>query len=250
MKLLLIEDERLSADRLSHLLQECNTPIEVIIRIDSIKKAVSWLRSNKTPDLIFLDIQLGDGICFEIFDEVRVSSPIIFTTAYNEYAIRAFKVNSIDYLLKPIKLAELQAALAKYYSLKANLTVSNPTIITPSEELAQQFKTRFLIRVGSRMISILIDEVSYFYSQESITFLLTQDHKKYIIDYSLDKIENLVSPVHFFRVNRKYLINYSSVSHITDYTNNRLQVNLKMFDTETIVVSRERVQSFKDWLDL
>lgn len=251
MKVLLIEDEKLAADRITHLLRECDPGIEVISQLDTIKRAVNWFKCNFPPDLVLLDIQLADGICFEIFDEIHISSPIIFTTAYSEYAIRAFKANSIDYLLKPIKLSDLQFALTKFNSLaRSDKPLPKTNCENVNLGLGAQYKMRFISKLGNRIISIPVEEVSCFFSQDSTTYLVTHHNKKFIVDYSLDQVELLTSPAHFFRVNRKYLISYIAIGSITDYSNSRLQIRVKSIEQDCIVISRERLQDFKSWLDL
>lgn len=252
MKIVIIEDEHLAAKRLKDLIMRYNPDAEIIENLVSIKRSVEWFESNPHPQLLFCDIQLADGLCFEIFELVKVNSPVIFTTAYDEYALKAFKLNSIDYLLKPIDYNELAQALAKFEKLYPGKE-SPP--LQPSfsiEDLIQAFgpqhKNRFVVKIGLHLKPIEISEIQYFYSLEKSSFLCTSQNKNYDLDYSLDQIEKLTNPKQFYRINRKYLINIAYIQQISAYSNSRLKVKFKNSDVDDAVVSREKVGQFKNWL--
>ncbi|WP_276167263.1 LytR/AlgR family response regulator transcription factor [Zobellia alginiliquefaciens] len=251
MKTIIIEDEKPSARRLSRLLS--NLDVEVSEMLHSVEEAVEWFSSNPHPDLIFLDIQLSDGLSFEIFDAVEVKSAIIFTTAFDEYALQAFKLNSIDYLLKPIDDEELEAAVNKYRSFKPekqNMTLNFDDIknllVNPLE---REYKKRFTARVGQHLKIINADEVESFYSENKGTYAATSDGRNYLLDTTLENLENELEPQTFFRVSRKFYININHIKDIVSYTNSRLQIKLNHFNEQEIIVSRERVKDFKLWLE-
>ena len=248
MKVLILEDEKLALTYLKELLGRTGYDIQIEGEIQSVKSGVEWFLKNSMPDLIFSDINLGDGLCFEIFEIVKINCPIIFTTAYDEYAIRAFKVNSIDYLLKPIELKELIGALDKYSKIvsKYNPIAAVQNLGTSFQE---PFKSRFLVKVGDRIKSIPTPEIQFFESRNKATYLTKQDSRAYPIEYSLDKLEPIMDPSKFFRINRNFIINYGAIQDIVSYSNSRLKLKIAGADHESIVVSRERVAAFKDWLD-
>jgi len=253
-KVLIIEDEKPAADWLKQLVQKFDPRISVLAIIDSVSGAVEWLQQNPVPDLVFMDIQLADGLSFEIFERTKVPCPVIFTTAYEEYAIKAFKVNSVDYLLKPISYNELEAAFQKFgnkvQGLQTNPEVTIELLNKVKEMLRKQYKTRFVIKVGEHLKSITVEEILFFYSLEKATYLCTADFKTYIVDYSLDRISEMVDEHRFFRINRKYILSNQSISDIIFYSNSRLKIKLKKPGEESIIVSRDKVPAFKDWLDL
>lgn len=251
MRILIVEDEPIAAERLQQLVLELEPTAQVLARIDSIKNTVSWLKSNPSPDLILLDIQLADGVSFQIFDSVAVTCPIIFTTAYNEYALKAFKVNSIDYILKPIDKDELKAALEKFKRLVKPVPQGNlmESIANAMELLTKKYKTRFVVKVGEHLRSIETSDIFFFYSQDKTTFAQTTDGRKHILDYSMEQVEEMMDPARFFRISRKYIVNANSIQDMINYTNSRLRLVLKTSDDKEIIVARERVQEFKSWLD-
>jgi DNA-binding LytR/AlgR family response regulator len=251
MRVLIVEDEPMAATRLQQLVLELEPSAQVLTRLDSVKQTVNWLRSNETPDLILLDIQLADGIGFQVFDEVAVQCPIIFTTAYNEYALRAFKVNSIDYILKPIDKDELKQALEKFKRLTKPASQPNlmESIANAMEMLTKKYKTRFVVKVGEHLRSIETSEILFFYSQDKTTFAQTNDGRKHILDYTMEQVEEMMDPAKFFRINRKYMVTTNSIQDMINYTNSRLRLVLKTSDDKEIIVARERVQEFKSWLD-
>jgi DNA-binding LytR/AlgR family response regulator len=251
MNILIIEDEPHAAERLISLIKQ-QMPVNVLAELDTITRSVAWLQKNPAPDLIFMDIQLADGISFQIFEQVKVKTPVIFTTAYNEYALKAFKVNSIDYLLKPIDAEELQVALTKWKSLTAPITAPDKmmeSIAYAMQMLTKKYKERFVLKVGEHLRTVEVEDVLFFYSQEKTTFAHTKDSRKSILDFTLDQLEELLDPRSFFRINRKYIIAISALQDMIHHTNSRLKVKLKGSDDSDIIVARERVQDFKDWLD-
>ncbi|MCD4747107.1 MAG: LytTR family DNA-binding domain-containing protein [Bacteroidales bacterium] len=252
MKVIIIEDEQLAAERLIELIKKYDPAIEIIGKFDSVKKSILWFSKNVHPDLVFMDIQLGDGLSFEIFEHTIIDCPVIFTTAFDEYAIRAFKVNSIDYLLKPIDFDELTTAINKFkssYKSQINQKLDNEVFDKVLQMLGKNYKNRFLIKVGEHIKSINVDDINFFYSLEKATFLKTKSDNNYVIDYSLEQLENLIDPQQFFRINRKYLVNLNAIIDIITYSNSRLNIILKHSEDKDVIVSREKVSKFKKWLD-
>ncbi|MDQ2772750.1 MAG: response regulator transcription factor [Bacteroidota bacterium] len=262
---LIVEDEPLAARRLADMLARQPAPLEIAGTAESVAQAVALLRET-TPDVLFLDIQLADGLSFEIFEQVPVRCPVIFTTAYDQYALQAFKVNSVDYLLKPIDADELAAALAK---LRARLPAAAPTSTAPPApafdpalltQLMQQmqlaappaasYKTQFVVRVGEHLKVVPVEQIAYFFSLEKATFLQTTESRKFVVDYTMDQLEGLLDPRQFFRLNRAYLARQAAIHDIIHYTNSRLQTVLKPPAPDAqVLVSREKVNVFKSWLD-
>ncbi|MBU2997352.1 LytTR family DNA-binding domain-containing protein [Cellulophaga baltica] len=250
MKTIIIEDEKPAARRLNRLLEELN--VEVSVMLHSVEEAIHWFETNEHPDLIFLDIQLSDGLSFEIFDVIDVKSAIIFTTAYDEYALQAFKLNSIDYLLKPIDDEELETAVKKYQNLnhqKTKIALDfndvKKLLINPVD---REFKKRFTARVGQHIKIINADEVECFYSENKGTYVATSDGRNYLLETTLENLEDDLDPKIFFRVSRKFYVNVNFIKDIVSYTNSRLQIKLLKFNEQDIIVSRERVKDFKLWL--
>lgn len=253
MKVLLIEDEPQAAQRLEKLVKAIVPAVVILAKIDTVKNAVEWLKSNLAPDLILMDIQLADGISFSIFDQCEVKSPVIFTTAYDEYALKAFKVNSIDYILKPVDEAELRTAIQKFQKLAGSKN-SAPDKMLESIGLAVQmlmkkYKERFVIKVGEHLKSVEVADILFFFSLEKTTFAQTRDGRKHILDFTIEQLDGLINPNRFFRINRKYLVAADSIQDMISYTNSRLKLVLKTSDDSDVIVARERVQEFKDWLD-
>lgn len=252
MKVLIIEDEPLAAQRLETLVRSLEPAVSILAKLDTVKRSVEWLTSNPKPDLIFMDIQLADGVSFLIFDQCEVKSPIIFTTAYDEYALRAFKVNSIDYILKPVDKDELSAALVKFKSMAKDEPQTKTlldNIGQAVELLTRRYKSRFVIKVGEHLKTIEVESVLYFFSQEKTTFCSTSDNRNLILDFTLEQLEEMIDPSRFFRINRKYLVSAPAIQDIVSYTNSRLKLVLKGSQDNDIIVARERVQEFKEWLD-
>lgn len=252
MKILIIEDENAAARRLEKLLSEAAPEAEVLQRLDSVEASVLWLQNNPQPDLILLDIHLADGSSFEIFDHVKVACPIIFTTAYDEFALQAFKVNAVDYLLKPIKTNELAAALEKYKRLFGGKTQQqdySALIDTLRKQDSQPYLRRMLIRFGNSIKLAEMSDAAYFYTKDKITFLVSRSSgKRFPVDYPLDKLEGMLDPAVFFRINRQFIINVAAIREMHPYSKSRVKVDLDpAIDLETIV-STERSAEFKKWL--
>ena len=251
MNVIIIEDEKPAARRLSRLLAEFDVVVSVMLH--SVEESINWFRNNEHPDLIFLDIQLSDGLSFEIFDEVEVKSSIIFTTAYDEYALQAFKLNSIDYLLKPIDDEELEVAVKKFRALKPepqklalDFEDIKKLLVNPIE---REFKKRYTVKVGQHLKIINADEVESFYSENKGTYAATTDGRNYLLDTTLENLETELNPKIFFRVSRKFYVNINHIKDIISYTNSRLQIKLNHFNEQEIIVSRDRVRDFKLWLE-
>lgn len=251
MNILIIEDEPLAAERMAELVKKYDASIEICAQIPSVSNAVEWLNNNSHPDLILMDIQLEDGLSFEIFEQVKVLSPVIFTTAYDEYTIKAFKVNSVDYLLKPVDYSELTAALNKFKTFFGPQTRTEDTGIYEKllKQLGNKYKNRFIVKVGQHIRSVPVDDIIYFYTSDKSSFICASNGRSYALDYSLDQVETFVDPESFFRINRKYLINWNAIEDIHIYSGSRLKIVLKQVSEEDMTVSREKVKEFKAWLD-
>jgi DNA-binding LytR/AlgR family response regulator len=252
MKVVIIEDEPQAAQRLHKLVLELVAGAQILASIDSVKNAIRWFQENPRPDLILMDIQLADGVSFEIFDQVKIESPVIFTTAYDAYALKAFKVNSIDYILKPVDKDDLKNALNKLSNLTGNQHGTKELldhIGQAMQMLTKKYKTRFVIKVGEHLKTIEISQVRYFFSQEKTTFCVTDENRNFIIDFTLEQLEEMLDPQDFFRINRKYFVRSSAINDIISYTNSRLKLILKGSTDSDIIVARERVQDFRTWLD-
>lgn len=251
MKVIIIEDEKPSARRLKRMLESIDITTQTMLH--SVEEAIQWFNTNAHPDLIFLDIQLSDGLSFEIFDQVEVKSAIIFTTAYDEYALQAFKLNSIDYLLKPIDEEDLETAVAKYKTRlpqKTNIALDfediKKLLVNPIDRV---YKKRFSVKVGQHLKLVNIDDVECFYSENKGTYLYTTEGRNYLLDTTLEALENELEPKTFFRINRKFYININAIKDIISYTNSRLQIKLNNFNEDEVIVARERVKDFKNWLE-
>lgn len=252
MNIIIIEDEEQAAQRLETLVKLIVPEVKVWAKLDTVKGAVEWFAGNSQPDLIFMDIQLADGISFMIFEQCEVKSPVIFTTAYDEYALKAFKVNSIDYILKPVDKNELESAVKKFKGLTMS-SQSHSTLMANIGEavkmLTRKYKSRFVVKVGEHLRTIEITDVQYFYSQDKTTFCVTREGRNIILDYTLEQLEEMLDPEKFYRINRKYLVCSDAIQDIISYTNSRLKLLLKASSDTDIIVARERVQEFKTWLD-
>lgn len=253
MKVLIVEDEKAAVRRLIGLLKGLESIVEVTGITDSIKSTVNWLRDNDRPDLAFFDIQLADGISFEIFNRVDVECPVIFTTAYDQYALRAFEVNSIDYLLKPIDQEKLERAIRKYlkWTGAGKSKVIDPQTFSDIREMIRTggYKERFVVKYGEHLRSIPAVEISHIKSESKATFLITRGNRKFLTDHSLDQLENMIDPGQFFRINRRYIIRIDSIQDIISYSNSRLRLKLKTADDPDMIVAREKVGEFKSWLE-
>lgn len=252
MDILIIEDEQNASQRLQKLISEVSPNANVIGILDSVESAIEWFKDHEAPDLIMLDIHLADGSSFDIFSEVNVKAPIIFTTAYDEYAIQAFKVNSVDYLLKPIKKQELASSLEKFREIYESKQNAEPEIdykkLAEAIESRNQFQERIVIRYGQHIKAIEIQEAAYFYVNSRITFLQTYGGKSYPVDYNLDQLEAILDPRKFFRINRKFIVNIQAIDQMYTYSKSRVKIMLNPPSDEDTIVSSERSASFKRWL--
>lgn len=254
MNAVIIEDEVEAAERLTHLLKECDPTINIVQRMDSVYDVINYFSSGKQADLVFMDIQLADGKSFEIFDKVSIDSPIIFTTAFDQYALQAFKQHSIDYLLKPIQSEDLRNAidkLKKVYGPGLRLTEAD---IRALKELVQQnntrFKQRLLIKSGNKLQYKPANSVAYFFADGKIVYLVGKgDNKQAIIDHTLEELEEILNPAQFFRISRKYIVNFESVMEVKGLISSKLEVKLSQPCDHELTVSRERMHDFKAWLD-
>ena len=251
MLTIIIEDEKPAARLLQRKLEKLNVKVDKMLH--SVEESIAWFSNNEHPDLIFLDIQLSDGLSFEIFDKVAIKSAIIFTTAYDEYALKAFKLNSIDYLLKPIDEDELEIAVTKF---KANLPKPETSLQLDFEQIKKMFqnpfdknyKTRFTVKIGQQLKVILIEDIECFYSENKGTYIHTFDNRDYLIDSTLEVLEQELDTKNFFRVSRKFIVPLKSIKEILLYSNSRLKIILPTYKDDEVIVSREKVQEFKMWI--
>ncbi len=250
MRTIIIEDEKLAAERLKELIQEIDPSIEVSAILPSVEGAVHWLSHNK-PDLIFLDIQLEDGLSFSIFDEVDLDVPVIFTTAYNQYAIRAFKLNSIAYLLKPVRKEELRESLDKYKNIRSSYLVDFEEILRNIHDKKIGHKKRFLIQYGQKIKKVEVDEAAYFYAMDKNVFLTTNSGNTFPLNYTLDKLTEIIDPEKFFRINRKMVVSFQAIKNMIPYSRSRIKIELNPPAPKEVevLVSIERSSSFKEWMD-
>jgi DNA-binding LytR/AlgR family response regulator len=250
MKVLVVENEKPAADKIVSLLKKIDNTVTVTGIAETVEEAVNWLQTQPEPDLLLMDIQLDDGLCFEIFDTIHVDIPVIFTTAYDEYTLKAFKVNSIDYLLKPIDEELLKSALEKFKNLYAEKDTLKRDFRLLLNEFRNQYKSRFLIRIGEKFRSVQTGEISYFHICERSVFINDYQGKDYGIDYSLEQLQGMLDPRKFFRINRECIVNIDAITLINSYSSSRLQLNIKNRDQRDIfVVSRDKVSEFKKWID-
>jgi len=252
MKVLIVEDEELAVKKLQKTLAGVDDTIEVVGVADSIRDTVSWLQQHPAPDLILMDIELADGQSFEIFKLTEVKSPVIFTTSYDEFALKAFKVNSVDYLLKPIQQDELQAALNKYKKMredkKADLSIDNLVKELQQKLQPREYRKRFLVKHAQKLVSIEVEEIAYFYSDGRLNFFKTTDNRKFVVDYTMDDLEDMLDPDRYFRISRSFYVSVNSIEKIDDYFGNRLVLQLKPVVDKEALVSREKVTDFKKWM--
>jgi DNA-binding LytR/AlgR family response regulator len=249
MNAIIIEDEKLSAEHLSNLLKRIDASINVIATFDSVKKSVSEFQKGIKADVVFVDVHLADGLSFEIFNKIQLDTPIIFTTAFDEYAIKAFKLNSVDYLLKPIGADDLRVAIDKLKKFNQSHTSIVQDIANAYQNLNKQYKNRFMVKMGDSIASVKTDDVFHFIAEDGITLMVTSNSKRYPIDFTLDQLEGVVSPDLFFRINRKVLISMNAIQKVNSYFNSRLKINSDILEEDAAIVSRERVNDFKTWLD-
>ena len=253
MKLVIIEDEYHAHQHLVSLIKEIEPQAEILEILDSVEDAVTWFRHHPQPDLIFMDIQLADGLSFEIFGQVDLAAPVIFTTAFDQYTLKAFKVNSVDYLLKPVEPAELRAAINKFGEVYQ-------TAVPAFDQGAMQrlfdnlrakntFRSRFLIKKGQTWQSVPVEEIAHLYSEDGLTFAMDRQKRRYQLDLSLEKLQDELDPHRFFRINRKQIVAFSSIEKIHSWFNHRMKVNLQPQEPFESIVSRDKVKHFKEWLD-
>ncbi|WP_299840125.1 LytTR family DNA-binding domain-containing protein [uncultured Tenacibaculum sp.] len=249
MKIVIIEDEPLAAEKLERYLLKYDTNIQIIAKHESISKAVDWFQSDNDFDVVFMDVQLIDGLSFEIFNQTIIKKPIIFVTAFDEYAIDAFKVNSIDYILKPITFTDISKAMTKLKSMH-NLFVKNEAITNVAESLiTRKYKDRFLVKLGNHIHSVKTEEISLFYADGRTVYLVTNTEKKYILDFKLEDLVKVLDPKNFFRVNRTFIISINAIQDVLVYSNSRLKIITSFKVDKEIIVSREKVAQFKNWFE-
>lgn len=250
MNVLIIEDERFAADKLELMLKEIDPSINILAKLGSIKESAKWLFRN-SADLIFLDIQLSDGVSFSIFDQVTINTPVVFTTAYDEYAIKAFQLNSISYLLKPIRRNDLAESIQKYRSLKSALSIDFDMLMANIQGKEPDYKKRFLIQIGDKIRKIEVMEIAYFYVLDKGIYMRTFQGNSYSVEFTLDKLETILNPQVFFRVNRKYLVNMESITNMVAYSRSRIKLELKPKpdDADDTIVSIDRSADFRKWLN-
>ena len=253
MKVIIIEDERLAAEQLEFLLKRYDHRIEVLASLASVKSAIEWFTEHDHPDLAFFDIQLTDGSSFEVIEQIKVKCPIIFATAYQEYMLQAFKTNGIAYILKPYDWEEIQEAMEKYKQLELTFSQEkNPNLKILQQalnSLQKNYKERFLVKSGSQLMAIPASEVSFFFHESKVVWLKTKQNKKFAVDYTLDQLESTLDPKAFYRINRKYILSFSSIQKIQAFSSNRLKIQTLHGEKDDIVVSRDRVSGFKEWMD-
>ncbi|MBC7827713.1 MAG: response regulator transcription factor [Chitinophagaceae bacterium] len=248
MKVVIIEDEKPAVDKLQNALGKCDHGIQVIAVLMSIHETVAWFKENAMPDLLFMDIELSDGLSFEIFDKTNITCPIIFTTAYDDYWQEAFEHNGIDYLLKPIRQEKLATALAKYGALKKYFAQNLQQLLLSQGSPGNGLKKRFLVKRGVDYISIKIEDIAYFYATHKVVCLVDTKGNKFILEQSLSDLESQIDPVAFYRVNRKYLVHINAIKKIKSYPKSKIQLEVDPPVTEEIIISQENVSSFKDWM--
>lgn len=250
---IIIEDESAAARRLEKMIYMSDPSVEILARLDSVTGSVKWLQGNPHPDLIFLDIHLGDGSSFAIFEQVEISSPIIFTTAYDDYAIKAFKLNSIDYLLKPVRQEELNFSMAKFKRQKPEaggmIKENIASLVETIKNENHRWKKRFFVSFGDKIKSVEVEQIAYFIIIQKNTFVVTHSNDSYAINYSLEQLEELLDPAKFHRVNRKYIVCYQAIVTMWSYSRSRVKLGLSPLPPEEVIVSTDRSAGFKEWLN-
>jgi two-component system response regulator LytT len=250
MNVLIFEDEKHTATRLIQLLKKYDSNIHVIDVIGSVKQGIEWYRNNPLPDLIFQDILLNDGNCFEIFEQVKIDSPVIFTTAYNEFALKSFRLNSIDYIVKPYDFQDIKKALDKFKNFKEMFVMpENELLKSIVQSKIPEVKKRFLVKLGDKFSSVKSEDIAWFIYDKGITFAFTFENTRFPVNYSIDQLSELLNADNFFQINRKYVVNFESIRNIHSWFNSRLKLEIVPKPEEDIIVSRERVKDFKAWLD-
>lgn len=255
MKILIIEDEPFARAELTRLLRATGRDFDILGEIDTVEDSIEWFGTHPEPDLVFLDIQLADGLSFDIIKKVNISSPVIFTTAYDEYAIRAFQLNSIDYLLKPVNPEALENALQKLDKLRTAMTPpARPWSDSGQLEnllrmMSREYKTRILLKTGDQIRSVEMDEIAYFYAEDDIVFAIQRNKSRAIVDYTLNQLETMLDPAQFYRLTRGCIARISAIRKISKYFNSRLLIELEPPIDEKVLVSRVNVPAFLKWLD-
>lgn len=253
LKVLIIEDETPAAEKLERYLQKYSAGIKILDKLTSVEEATTWLRAHQEDvDVIFMDIQLKDGQSFQIFRNVKIIKPVIFITAYDEYALDAFKVNGVDYLLKPVTFTDLSSSLQKLESLGEQLRWNDAKaekVVAVFDQPAKAFKNRFMVKLGDHIKSITSDQISIFFADGRDVYLITNQLRKFIIDYTLESLEEIVDPKVFFRTNRSYIVNIAAIQDVVVYSNSRLKITTNIKWDDEIIVSREKVNEFKAWFD-
>ena len=247
-KVLIVEDEQHAATKLERQLHKIDSNIQILAKLDSVDTTVKWLQQNSV-DLIFLDIHLGDSISFKIFDRIEIKTPIIFTTAFDQYAIDAFKVNSIDYLLKPIGQKALEEAIEKYTERAGSSVIDYSKIVSIISKPAAEYQKRFMVYAGDKIKTILVSDIAYFYAEGKYCYLHTNSGHQFLIDFTLDKLAKVLDPDNFFRINRQFIIGFHSIDQMHTYPKSRVKIDLKPANKKDAIVSVERAADFKKWLN-
>ena len=249
MKVIIIEDEKPAAEKLLKAIQKADPAIEVCAVLNNVKDSVAWLQQNPMPDLLFVDIELSDGLSFKIFETVSINSPVIFCTAFDEYWQEAFEHNSIDYLLKPVKQEKLETALHKYDKLKQHFASGFQQLLQWQQQPAGNgYKKRFLVKRGTDYVSVKTEDIAYFYAAYKLVCMVDNKNQKFILDQSLADLEKQLDPAQFYRVNRKYLIQLNAIKKIKTYPKSKLQLEVEPVVNEAIIISQENVSAFKEWM--
>ena len=249
MNAIIIEDEKLSAEHLSYLIAKIDPGIKVLHTFDSIRQSIDAFNNGIKADLLFVDIHLADGLSFEIFSEISIETPVIFTTAYDEYAIRAFKLNSVDYLLKPIGQEELRIALEKFKKYnQSDHSLAFDNLVHAFQSINKQYKNRFMIKMGESIISVKTQNIAHFLFEDGLVVLSTLSDHHYPVDFTLEQLETMLDPIEFFRINRKVILNINTIQKTGTYFNSRLKITAPHLLDDNSIVSRERVNDFKEWL--
>lgn len=253
LRVLIVEDEAPASEKLERYLQKYSAEISVAAKLISVEETVAWMRDHQQEvDLIFMDIQLTDGLSFQVFQQIKINKPVIFITAFNEYALDAFQVNGIDYLLKPLTFNDLEASLNKLSRLKMQLNWA-PTQVEAIQAVlgpeAKSYKNRFMVKLGDHIKSITTDQISFFFADGRDVYLITHPFRKFIVDYTLEVLEDMLDPKIFHRINRSYIVNINAIQDVVVYSNSRLKISPVVKWEGEMIVSREKVSDFKDWFD-
>lgn len=250
MNILIIEDEKLASDKLEKALLEVEPKANILATLQTVSASVEWLSANPHPDLIFTDVRLLDGLCFDIFEQVKIEKPVVFTTAYDHFALRAFQVNSLDYLLKPVVKDKLKLTIEKYKTLASkNAPIDYQEVVKLLKNPSTEYKSRFMVRLGQKIVALSADKIAYFFSENKLTFIVAKDGKRYPIDQPLEELVDLLDPKMFFRINRQYIVTFESIGEIHPYFKGRISLILNPKTDEEVIISAERTPEFKKWID-